>query len=306
MQESFDPDSAAAWQVRLYKKSIPKREKLRHLQRYLSPVEGRTCLDVGGESGVIPHLLRRNGGSWVSVDSRETSVASMRALLGEEQVYLIDGTELPFDDQTFDTIVVINYLERLREDALFLRECHRCLKPKGELIISVPHVKSFSMVRGLRNMLGLTNEKFGRVRPGYRLRDVYEVMKDGFDIVEQETYGGFFVEFFETWVQWGSGLAGEQSNQLDEKGHMVDQQELRRFAKACHLQSFFYPFQVLGSWLDALFPFTRDHQLVIKCRPRPWNRRKSVKLRDGRSIAEAAIQTKIGSAAELVKPLPGS
>ena len=306
MQDTIDPDSAAAWQVRHYKKSLPRKDTFRNLQRFLSPLEGRTCLDVGGQGGVVPRLLRELGGLWVSADHREPVVNNLRTVLGDDQVVLLDGVELPFDDQTFDTIVLVDYLQYIREDAAFLRECHRCLKPKGELIISVAHIKSFSMVRGLRKMLGLTNARYGRVRAGYGRRDLYEIIKDGFDIVEQQAYGGFFVHFWETIVQWSGGLAAEVPPKLDAQGHFADQQELRRFAKVCHLQSVIYPLQKLGAGLDALFSVTRDHMLVIQCRPRPWIQRKSVKLRDGRSIAEAAIQTKIGSAAELVKPLPGT
>lgn len=306
MQETFDPDSAAAWQVRLFKKSLTKQTVLRNLQRFLSPVEGKTCLDVGGGNGVIPWMLRRNGGAWVSVDSRDKALASMRVLLGEDQVFRIDGPELPFEDKSFDVIVVIDYLEHIRGDGLFLRECHRCLKPGGELVINVPHIKSFSVVRGLRKMLGQTDERRGHVRPGYRLRDLYEISKDGYDIVESHTYSGVFVELVDTFLQRvGDGEAGGRAGD-DGKGTRLDQQDLRRFAKTHQIYSLSYPLIKLAAGLDAIFAFTRNHNLVVKARPRPWNQRKHVKLRDGRSIAEAAIQTKIGSAAELVKPLPGS
>lgn len=302
MQETFDPDSAAAWQVRIFKKSFAKKAMLRNLQKLMAPVEGKTCLDVGGGNGVVSWMLRRNGGGWVSAASSDMAMASMGVLLGEEQVFRIEGAELPFEDQTFDVIVVIDYLMHIREDALFLRECHRCLKPRGELVIHVSHVKSFSVVRGLRKLIGLTDEKRGRVRPGYRLRDLYEISKDGFDIVESHTYSGVFVELIDTMLQ---KFAGSAVDGIDTNEKNTDQQVLRRFARSHQTHALAYPFLKLAAGLDVIFSFTRNHKLVIKARPRPWIQRKSVKLRDGRSIAEAAIQTKIGSAAELVKPLPG-
>ncbi len=303
MQDQFDPDSAAAWQVRLFKKSLTKQARLESLQRFLPETNEKICLDVGGGSGVIPYLLRRRGGSWVSADSRPQAVASMQELFGEEQVFDLQGAELPFEDDTFDVIVIIEYLESIREDATFLKECHRCLSEEGELIIHVPHVKSFSLNRGLRNLLGLTDEKFGRLRPGYRLSGLYEISKDGYDIVENLTYGGYLVESLESWIQFFSGAADEEVGEPPERqGTTMGQRDLRRFSKQYRLYSLMYPFQKLSAGLDRLFSFTRNHYLVIKARPRPWVQRRGVRMRDGRSIADAAINTKIGTAADLTDP----
>ncbi len=303
MQAQFDPDSAAAWQVRLFKKSLTKQAKLENIQRFLSPSEGRTCLDVGGDNGVIPYMLRRNGGMWISVDSSNKAVASMRDLFGEDAVFKIEGAELPFEDNSFDTIVVIDYLEHIHDDAAFLKDCHRCLKDGGELLINVPHIKSFSVNRGLRKMLKLTDEKHGHVRPGYRLRDLYDISKNGFDIVESQTYSGFFVEFIDTWIQFAGGSMTESdASDSDSKGLMLDQQDLRKFAKVFRIYSLLYPFLLIAKLLDKLFFFTCNHALVIKARPRPWIERKQVMMRDGRSIADATINTKIGSAANLTDP----
>lgn len=303
MQAQFDPDSAAAWQVRIFKKSLTQQAKLKNLQRFLSPTEGKSCLDVGGGNGVIPFMLRRNGGMWISIDSSNSAVASMRELFGGEAVHQIEGAELPFDDDSFDTIVVIDYLEHIREDAAFLKECHRCLRAKGELLINVPHIKSFSVNRGLRQLLKLTDEKYGHVRPGYRLRDLYEISKNGYDIVESQNFGGFFVEFIDIWIQFAGGVLSEtRMDSSGSKNLIPDQKDLRKFAKVFRIYSIFYPFLLLSKFLDKIFSFTCNHYLVIKARPRPWIERKGVQMRDGRSIADATINTRIGSAANLTDP----
>jgi SAM-dependent methyltransferase len=303
MNEHLDPDSSAAWQVRLFKKSLTKQAKFKTLQRELSPTEGKVCLDVGGDNGVIPYMLRRNGGRWISADSSTKALASMRDLFGEEQVVQIEGAELPFEDKIFDTIVVIDYLEHVRDDALFLKECHRCLKSNGELLIHVPHVKSFSVIRGLRQLLKLTDEKQGHVRPGYRLSDLHTISKNGFDIVESQPYSGFCVEFIDTWLQVAAGSGTSHSTSPSEsKGLVLDQQELRKFAKLYRIHSILYPFQKIANALDSLFQFTNNHHLVIKAKPRPWTERRGVQMRDGRSIADATINTRIGSASNLTDP----
>lgn len=303
MHDSLDPDSFAAWQVRLFKKSVTRQAKLENIQRLLAPTEGKICLDVGGDNGVIPYMLRRNGGQWMSVESDSNAVAAMRDLFGEEQVVPIEGAELPFEDKTFDTIVVIDYLEHIRDDALFIKECHRCLKSKGELVINVPHVKSFSVIRGLRRLLKLSDEKQGHVRPGYRLQELYAISKNGYDIVESQPYGGFFVEFIDTWLQVAAGTATRDSaSPVNTNKGPLDQQALRRFATLYRTHRISYPFQKIAQALDALFSFTKTHRLVIKAKPRPWNERKGVPMRDGRSIADATINTRIGSAANLTDP----
>lgn len=301
MDETLNPDGAAAWQLRVFQASWHAPLFLRELRRYLSPVEGKTCLDVGGEPGVIPLMLRRLGGAWVSVSASSSALASLQFLLGEDQVFPMQGGELPFDDASFDTIVVLNTLEKLREDALFLRECHRCLKPKGELILLVPQAKSFSVAASLKKFLGFPPRRLGQTRPGYKLRDLYEITKDGYDIVEHHQFGGAFTE----------SLYALQLRMLGETvplyaSDTLESRELRHIANHVRVRKLLRPFYALASGLDAIFSFTRNHYLVIQARPRPWLLRKSVKLKDGRSIAEATIQTRIGTAAELVKPLPGS
>ncbi|MCC5846029.1 MAG: class I SAM-dependent methyltransferase [Verrucomicrobia bacterium] len=304
MHESFDPDSAAAWQVRLFKKSVTRQAVLRNLQRLLSPVDNKTCLDVGGDHGVIPWMLRKNGGIWVSVDADETSVADMRVILGEDQVYQIEGAELPFEDQSFDTLVVIHYLESIRDDAAFIRECHRCLKPKGELIFCVHHIKSYSTARGLGRLLGIHSRR--KVRPGYTQRDLYEIIKDGFDMVETVTFGGTLTACLDKILEKSTGETLSRGYRINEEGMITDAQQLRRFAKAVNLHAVLYPLQKIAAGIDRIFSFTNDHYIVVKARPRPWIQRKSVKLKDGRSIAEAAIRTKIGTAIDHIKPLPGT
>ncbi len=50
-------------------------------------------------------------------------------------------------------------------------------------------------------------------------------------------------------------------------------------------------------WLLSKLEFLPGHKLALKSRRRLWRPRTTPKLVDGRSIAEAAINTKIGTAA---------
>ena len=48
------------------------------------------------------------------------------------------GQPLPFDDESFDTIVSTQTLEHVQDVQLYVNECKRLLRPGGHLILSVP------------------------------------------------------------------------------------------------------------------------------------------------------------------------
>lgn len=48
------------------------------------------------------------------------------------------GDPLPFEDETFDTVITFNTLEHIQDDAGAVRELHRVMKPGARLHIVVP------------------------------------------------------------------------------------------------------------------------------------------------------------------------
>ena len=51
---------------------------------------------------------------------------------------LCEGTQLPFEQATYDTIVCIQVMEHVFDHAGLLQECYRVLQPEGQLLLSVP------------------------------------------------------------------------------------------------------------------------------------------------------------------------
>jgi SAM-dependent methyltransferase len=246
-------------------------------------------------------MLRRRGGTWCSLDASEKAVASIRRIVGE-RVYLYDGSTLPFDDNVFDAVVIIDMLEHLEDDRGFIAECHRILKPAGCLIVNVPHTRRGQFLRPLRRLIGLTDERHGHVRTGYSERELFDVLKDGFDVQEVRTYSRFFVELIDTAVQFA---ALRVSGGHDRKGVMLDENDYRKMRKAFRLYSLLYPFFWLAAQIDRLLFFTTGYSLIVRAKRRLWIPRTTPVLRDGRSIAEATLRTQIGSAsvlADLRKP----
>jgi SAM-dependent methyltransferase len=49
-----------------------------------------------------------------------------------------DALNLPFADDSFDVVTMLDVLEHLRDDCCALEEVHRVLRPGGALVMSVP------------------------------------------------------------------------------------------------------------------------------------------------------------------------
>jgi SAM-dependent methyltransferase len=290
------PDSkpdAADWRVRYFEKSVPDRERLRQLRQVLSSAGNGNFLDVAVGDGAHSLLLRRLPGRWTTVALDPRLAEELRAVLPPETVLDLNDAALPFPDQIFDFVVLPDVLPAVQDDYGFIRECHRVLKTKAYLLCTVPNIKSWSLVRGIRRLLGLSDLKAGFVRPGYTERELYDLFKDGYDIVESHTWSRFFVETGHaiTQVVVGAALSGARTT----SSVPSDQAAVRR---GYTLLSIARPFVLLGAALDRLIRFTRGHQRIALIKTRMWIPRREVKIRDGRSIADATINTRIGTAGE--------
>ena len=58
-------------------------------------------------------------------------------------VRLMDQDKLPFDDNSFDSIILDNVLEHISEPNYLLKEIERVLVPNGVLIVGVPCEKGY-------------------------------------------------------------------------------------------------------------------------------------------------------------------
>ena len=251
----------------LFDKSILKQAKHRAITEVLPDTKSKRCLDIGADNGVISYLLRQRGGEWFSADLNNEVVESIKRMVGEN-VYLLDGKQTPFSDDFFDTIVIIDALEHLHEDAAFIEELSRIMVPGGTLIVNVPHHKPFSLIRGLRLAVGLTDEKHGHVRPGYTLQSLRSTLAPHFLIEQQNTYSRFFVELFDVAVSLFFDLTKRPNEDKEEsrKGNVVTAEDMQRHAKKFKLFSILYPFVWFLAQLDRLLFFTSGHSLIVRAR----------------------------------------
>jgi ubiquinone/menaquinone biosynthesis C-methylase UbiE len=260
--QEIPPKSAYdEWPIRLYRKSVLKQRKIKEITALLGPTEDLHCLDVGGDNGVVSYLLRLGGGKWKSADLDEQAVRSIRELV-RDAVFQIDGYKTCFQDDEFDRVIIVDFLEHIRTDAEFVKEIFRILRPGGELIVNVPHVKN-SLLRKFRHAIGETDEKHGHIRPGYTLDGLRDLLWGQFTIVAWNTYSKFFSESIDTLVNFGSGRL-KKGAAASSKGLIVTGKDLIRNQKIFRVYSFTYPVLWLIAKLDGLLFWTSGYMLIVK------------------------------------------
>ncbi len=247
--------------LKLYEKSILKKAKHRAITQYLPDTDGKSCLDIGADNGVLSYLLRQRGGNWYSADLELSVVESIRDMVGEN-VYLIDGASTEFPDNHFDLVVIIDFLEHIRSDKQFVTELDRIMKDDACLIVNVPHDKPRSPIRRLRLAVGLTDDKHGHVRPGYTLESLTQLLSPEFVVTEHHTYSRFFVELFDVVVSLLFDRLSQDSGAR--KGVVVRANDLKKHQKKFQVFSIIYPFVWCLAQIDRLLFFTSGYSLIVK------------------------------------------
>ena len=246
------------WALRLFRKSPLKRDKVAALLSVLGPVDGKRCLDLGSDNGVVSLLLRQQGGSWASGDLTPETVEAIRGLV-ETDVHLVTEDKLPFVDREFDLVVVADMIEHVEGEATFVAELARVLKPSGRLIVNTPHLRNTAL-RRLRLRLGQTDEKHGHLRPGYTRESLARLLRDRFEIGETKSYTKAFSETIDTVMQFGLESLGKKGSK---KGVVVTGGDLNRHARLFTVYSAIFPFVWAFSRMDALLPGNDGYRLLL-------------------------------------------
>lgn len=151
---------------------------------------GLRVLDIGSGSGFpMLELAGRLGkeGTVYGLDPSPESQAMIteKALLkGISNAFPLSGVaeNIPFEDEFFDLITSNNGLNNVQDLRRTLEECHRVLKPGGQLVFTVnlPHtmVEFYSLFEETLAELGLEREKQQMHLHIERLRKPVEYLKE--------------------------------------------------------------------------------------------------------------------------------
>lgn len=115
--------------------------------RQLVAARGARVLDVGCGSGALGASLKADGAVYVA----GVELHGPSAELARDQVdLLVEGSivdaELPFEAESFDYLVFADVLEHLPDPDAALQRCLPLLKRGGQVIISVPNWRFYSVL----------------------------------------------------------------------------------------------------------------------------------------------------------------
>ncbi len=254
-------------------RSYPWQQRLRRIQHVLAVQRpGQRVLCVGAPVELEP-ALRQLGNEWTFVPD--------------------DFGSATFPPDTFDCAVLIDCLEFVEDDYAFMTSIHHALKAAGMLYIDALHTKRWTVWRPFRRLFGVEPRADDRARLGYTESSLFDLLKDGFDVQETRTTSRFFSEGVETALRLALAVFGVPGfPDPDDEG--LSEQAERRFAL---IHAIHYPFFVVAGYLDWLVFFTRGYRLNAVARRRLWKPRRAPVLRDGRTLADATLNTRIGTAA---------
>jgi len=110
-------------------------------------VEGRDVLDIGCSQGVASLLLAREGHVVTGVDIEDAALSHARTLLEREEPHVAERVtfafaeagDLPYDDASFDTVLLGEVLEHQVNPDPIVREARRVLREGGVLVITAPY-----------------------------------------------------------------------------------------------------------------------------------------------------------------------
>ncbi len=291
--EAPNPVTAEIVQLRMkiFLRSSLRRKLLARTMRLLDKVNGQEVLEMSADdafSVAMQNAGGGGGGNWSSLAVSETQ-AELLAEAGVPRIHLGVLPELPFAESAFDVVVASDMLEYVEKPAELMAELHRVMRSRTRLILHVRR-KRRTLVELFRKLSGLTDPTRPQVRPGFTPAELFDVLKDGFDVQETTGYGRFFTEFANLLAELFAGVIPSacEPAALD----------VRRLKRAAAVYAAFWPLFWLAEILDAIFFFLPDHHMVLRAKRRMmWVPRVTPRLRDGRSIAEAALGSKIGTAA---------
>ena len=111
---------------------------------------GKDILEVACGNGDLSVFLVQKGFHVTGIDISEVGISQAISYAKQEKVanmtnfLVMDGTQLNFDDNTFDSVIFPEVFEHVINSRRYISEAIRVLKPGGRIFISVPDTLEIS------------------------------------------------------------------------------------------------------------------------------------------------------------------
>lgn len=135
-------------------RGLGAKQKFQNILKITSGKHFNKVLEVGAGDGSILKLLSENNfaNELHAVEISESGVTQIKAknIDSLKSVQLFNGYVLPFEDKTFDLVILTHVLEHVEHERILLREIHRVSK---QLLIEVPKDYRFGAEQKLAHFL---------------------------------------------------------------------------------------------------------------------------------------------------------
>ena len=255
------------WQIKMFRRSIKKQQKLEALLELLGETKDKRCLLVtnGDNNGALNWYFREHGGTWTWADVSGENNDQIASLL-HEPVHAYKEDEFQAQNETFDCVVSIDVLEHLGHDQPFLCEVKRVLKPDGKAVVTVPNGDDRLLANKIKWKLGMTPEIYGHTRAGYTVAELSEaIRRAGLQPIASGGYSRFFSEMIELVINFGYVRVLAKKRGGAQPGHIapVSSGELKTHGMAYKLYSLIFPIAWAISKLDGLLPRRMDNAVIV-------------------------------------------
>jgi SAM-dependent methyltransferase len=267
--------NSTPWQLLLFKKTLKKKLKLKYLERCLN---GHTSakskcllLTCGDNNGALNYFLRKLGGKWIWAEMEQDQIKQIEYLLNEKVVHIDQDTcKFPFPDSYFDTVVVIDSHEHLKDPSILNIELSRVTKVNGKVVVSVPNGDESKLAVKIKRLIGMTEDVYGHVVVGYEVEKMNQMLQDvGLVNDSANTYSKFFTEMLELIINFAYvKVLGRRKSVEVESGSIAptSEEQLKSVSKVYKLYALVYPVFWLISKLDVLLFFTTGYAVVVSAR----------------------------------------
>lgn len=175
--------------------------------RMFLPKEGMSILDVGCGTGSHLEMYQRYRCNLYGIDSSPAMLEISRERLGDKaDLYLGDATEMPYDDNSFDLVIIMLVLHemKLQTRSHVINELKRVLKGDGHILLIDFHPGPIQPFEGWRTKaiiflseIAAGREHFRNYRHFMSIRGLPTIIKEnGLVVKKQKVVGGGALALF--------------------------------------------------------------------------------------------------------------
>jgi SAM-dependent methyltransferase len=258
------------WQLKLFRRSLKKQQKLAALLDIIGDVDGQECILVtcGDNNGALNWHFKRHGGRWTWADAEADSTEQIEDLTGDPVLDIDkDNPSLPLPDNRFDVVVTIDVHEHLQDPDRLNYELARIVKPNGRVIVTTPGGDQRKLANRVKYWLGMSTRDYGHVVDGYDVPELEaQLTRVGLRPVARSSYSRFFTEMLELMINFAYVKVLSKRSQAEvEQGQIAPQtkDQLKSVEKTYKIYSLAYPFLWAISKLDHLVRFRRGYAVIV-------------------------------------------